>query len=298
MDIKKEILKIEVDSDSNRIDTFLSKEINRSRSFIKKLIDKGDIKIDGVKIGKTSHKVVTGNVIEVTINESTLDLEPENISLDIIYQDKDIVVINKQAGIVSHPGPGSESGTLVNALLYHIKDLSSIGGTIRPGIVHRLDKLTSGLMVIAKNDISHSNLSEQFKDRKVGKKYYAIVNGIPLSKKGRIENLIGRDPNNRKKMKVCSKGKKAISEYIVLESINNKSLLDVRIESGRTHQIRVHMLHMGNYVLGDMLYSKNREKLERHLLHCHFLSFEHPTKKEVVSFESKMPKMFEDIFRG
>lgn len=301
MEITKEILKIEVDLDSNRIDTYLSKEIDRSRSFIKKVIDDGNVKVDGIQISKASHKIVKGNIIEIILVESTLDLEPEDISLDIVYQDSDIVVINKQSGIVSHPGPGVNRGTLVNALLFHIKDLSSIGGTIRPGIVHRLDKLTSGLMVIAKNDISHAHLSEQFKDRLVDKQYYAIVSGIPLKKEARIDNLIGRDPNNRKKMKVCSrgtKGKRAISEYRVLESFNNKSLLDVKIESGRTHQIRVHMSHMDNYVLGDMLYSKNKEKLERHLLHCYFLSFEHPTKKEIVSFKSKMPQMFEDIFRG
>tara|TARA_Y100001935_G_scaffold255102_1_gene266531 strand:+ start:4313 stop:5188 length:876 start_codon:yes stop_codon:yes gene_type:complete len=273
-----------------RVDQVISFKTSLSRSRIQKLISMGRVHYNSELVVKSSALVKEGIiVVEIPIPEE-IDIKPQNIPLEIKYEDSDIVVINKQAGLVVHSGAGRKDNTLVNALLFHVKNLSGIGDKIRPGIVHRLDKDTSGLMVIAKNDKAHLALSAQFKGREVGKKYYAVVKGVPISSSGRIETNIARSRKDRKKMTVSVEGKRAVTEYKVVKSDVN-SILDVKIETGRTHQIRVHMLHIGHPIIGDEIYGK-REKFDRHFLHCYELSFKHPSNLSEMTFTTDIPISF------
>ncbi|TDX52763.1 RluA family pseudouridine synthase [Orenia marismortui] len=298
MDNKREFI-ITQEDNNNRLDKFLSRQNkDLSRSYLQELIDNDNVLVNG-NVVKKSYKLNTDDNVEVIIPKpAELTLEAQDIPLDIIYEDKDIIVINKQPDLVVHPAPGNEDGTLVNALLYHCNNLSGINGVIRPGIVHRLDKDTSGAMVIAKNDQSHLNLAEQFKERTTKKIYLTIVDGRLKYKKGKIDAAIGRDPKDRKKMAVTSKNsKKAISRFELLEKYEKHSLVKVKLETGRTHQIRLHMGYLGHPVVGDKLYGYNHNYLtvDRQMLHSHTLGFYHPTTEEWMEFEAPLLEDMEKV---
>lgn len=278
-----------------RIDSFLNEVIeDATRSYIQKIIDGGYVEITGKKTTKSGNKLKGTETIVVNLPEDeTLDLIPEDIPLEIIYEDSDIVVINKAPNMVVHPAHGNYNGTLVNALLYHIKDLSTINGVIRPGIVHRLDKDTSGVIVVAKHDEAHTTLSDMFKEKTLEKTYVCIAKGIFKDKSGRIETLIGRDPRDRKKMAVVTEnGKIAISNYEILDESKNYSLVKVRIETGRTHQIRVHMKSLNHPILGDATYGNSTDGIARQMLHAYRLKFTHPISKKEMVVTAPIPEDF------
>ncbi|MFR1675251.1 MAG: RluA family pseudouridine synthase [Fusobacterium sp.] len=278
-----------------RIDSFLNEVIeDATRSYIQKIIDGGYVEITGKKTTKSGNKLKGTETIVVNLPEDeTLDLIPEDIPLEIIYEDSDIVVINKAPNMVVHPAHGNYNGTLVNALLYHIKDLSTINGVIRPGIVHRLDKDTSGVIVVAKHEEAHTTLSDMFKEKTLEKTYVCIAKGIFKDKSGRIETLIGRDPRDRKKMAVVTEnGKIAISNYEVLDESKNYSLVKVRIETGRTHQIRVHMKSLNHPILGDATYGNSTDGIARQMLHAYRLKFTHPISKKEMVVTAPIPEDF------
>lgn len=278
-----------------RIDSFLNEVIeDATRSYIQKIIDGGYVEITGKKTTKSGNKLKGTETIVVNLPEDeTLDLVPEDIPLEIIYEDSDIVIINKAPNMVVHPAHGNYNGTLVNALLYHIKDLSTINGVIRPGIVHRLDKDTSGVIVVAKHDEAHTTLSDMFKEKTLEKTYVCIAKGIFKDKSGKIETLIGRDPRDRKKMAVVTEnGKIAISNYEVLDESKNYSLVKVRIETGRTHQIRVHMKSLNHPILGDATYGNSTDGIARQMLHAYRLKFTHPISKKDMVVTAPIPEDF------
>lgn len=278
-----------------RIDSFLNEVIeDATRSYIQKIIDGGYVEITGKKNTKSGNKLKGTETIVVNLPEDeTLDLIPEDIPLEIIYEDSDIVVINKAPNMVVHPAHGNYNGTLVNALLYHIKDLSTINGVIRPGIVHRLDKDTSGVIVVAKHDEAHTTLSDMFKEKTLEKTYVCIAKGIFKDKSGRIETLIGRDPRDRKKMAVVTEnGKIAISNYEILDESKDYSLVKVRIETGRTHQIRVHMKSLNHPILGDATYGNSTDGIDRQMLHAYRLKFTHPISKKEMVVTAPIPEDF------
>ncbi len=289
-----EILK---ENSGKRLDNVLALFTNKSRSIVQKLIEDGNVKINNQIVNKSSSTVKEG-IIEISFPEpKILELKSENLPLEIIYQDKDIIIINKEAGLSVHPSHTSNESTLVNALLYHIKDLSNIGGVIRPGIVHRLDKDTSGILIVAKTNEAHSILSEDFKNRKIEKKYLAIVKGIFRIKQGEIRTLIGRDKKDRKKMSIkVEEGREAYSKYKVLEESDKFSLVEVEIKTGRTHQIRVHLSALGHPILGDELYGK-KESYPRQMLHAYSLAFSHPINKKYLHFKTPLPKDFINILK-
>ncbi len=281
-----------------RIDTFVTGalEMDFSRSFIQKLITKGMIRVNGKSI-KQNYRVKTDDAIEIRIPEpEDLSLVPENIPLDIVYEDESIAIINKSPGLVVHPGPGNWNRTLVNALLFHLKDLSSIGGTARPGIIHRLDKDTSGLMIIAKNDYAHRFLSKKFAQREISKRYAAVIVGKPRKEHDIIDEPIGRHPKYRHKMTIREDGRPAITEFSIKRVLNSRlgtfSLLDVILHTGRTHQIRVHLSSLGNPIVGDYIYSKRAHKyhVSHLLLGATYLEFEHPADGRIVQFETALPE--------
>ncbi|WP_297405815.1 RluA family pseudouridine synthase [uncultured Cetobacterium sp.] len=287
MEKYKEIIEVQVQGEDKgkRVDFFLSEYLeNTTRSYIQKLIDEKNIVIDGKEKIKSGNKLKGIEKILVRIpQDEMLEILPEDIKIDIVYEDKDMVVINKDPGVIVHPAQGYYTGTLVNAVLYHIKDLSNINGVIRPGIVHRLDKDTSGLIIIAKNNISHVKLTEMFKDKTIEKRYVCICKGNFKKEIGRVETLIGRDSKDRKKMAVVTEnGKKAISNYKVLDSVNNFSLVEVGIETGRTHQIRVHMKSLNHPIVGDSVYGSPTDIAKRQMLHSYFLEFIHPITNEKI----------------
>ena len=278
-----------------RIDSFLNEVIeDATRSYIQKIIDGGYVEITGKKTTKSGNKLKGTETIVVNLPEDeTLDLVPEDIPLEIIYEDSDIVIINKAPNMVVHPAHGNYNGTLVNALLYHIKDLSTINGVIRPGIVHRLDKDTSGVIVVAKHDEAHTTLSDMFKEKTLEKTYVCIAKGIFKDKSGRIGTLIGRDSRDRKKMAVVTEnGKIAISNYEVLDESKNYSLVKVRIETGRTHQIRVHMKSLNHPILGDATYGNSTDGIDRQMLHAYRLKFTHPISKKEMVVTAPIPEDF------
>ncbi|EIW01010.1 RluA family pseudouridine synthase [Thermoanaerobacter siderophilus] len=292
--VDKIVLQGEKEDEGKRIDVFLAAELDYTRSYIKKLIVDGLVFVNG-KTVKPSYKVKENDEVVVNIPEAEkIDVLPENIPLDILYEDDDIIVINKPQGMVVHPAPGNYSGTLVNALLYHCKNLSGINGILRPGIVHRLDKDTSGVMVVAKNDKAHISLSNQIKERSVFKKYVAIVEGVIKDEAGEIEAPIGRHPVDRKKMAVIEDGRYALTLYKVLERFKENTLVEAVIKTGRTHQIRVHMAYIGHPVVGDPVYGfkKQKFKLEGQALHSRVLGFMHPTKGVYMEFEAPLPEYF------
>jgi pseudouridine synthase, rluA family len=294
------------DEINERMDSFLSRKTDFTRSRIQQLIKNGDITVNGKnaknnKKIKSSYKIEENDRIEIFIPETEqAEIIPENIKIDIIYEDEDIAVINKNAGLVVHPAQGHYSGTLVNAILYHIKDLSGINGEIRPGIVHRLDKDTSGLIVIAKNDKAHINLAKMFQEKKIKKTYLAILKGKLTKEKGRIVTQIGRDTDDRKKMTVIKgndRGKEAITNYNVICSNELFTLVKVYIETGRTHQIRVHMKYMGYPILGDMVYGR-KDSEKRQMLHAYKLEFLHPVTEKPMKFISEIPEDFRKALKN
>jgi 23S rRNA pseudouridine1911/1915/1917 synthase len=293
-----------------RIDRFLTKKaLSLSRSLIQKLILSGAITVNSKK-RKPHYLLKADDQIDVTVPPpQPLEVEKENIPIDIVYEDRSLMLINKRPGMVVHPAAGNRTGTLVNALLFHCNDLSGIGGVERPGIVHRLDKGTSGLLLVAKDDMTHQSLSKQFKERSMKKEYLVLVKGEVKNQKGRIETLIGRDPFHRKKMAVLKEnGRTAVTDYSVKERFAGFTLLEIGLKTGRTHQIRVHMAHIKHPVVGDAIYgrkliiSKKRSELEeallsfnRQALHAFRLGFAHPVQKKYMEFEALPPSDMQKI---
>jgi 23S rRNA pseudouridine1911/1915/1917 synthase len=297
-----ETIKINEESVGKRIDSFIpSIKKDISRSMVQKLIEEKNIKING-KETKHSYKLKLNDEIEISIPEAKeIDLKAQDIPLDIIYEDDDIIVINKPKGMVVHPANGNPDGTLVNAVMAICKDsLSGIGGEIRPGIVHRLDKDTSGAIIVAKNDKAHVNLSEQLKEHKVKKTYLALVRGIIKENEATINMPISRSNKDRKKMDVNKEGKEAITHFKVLRRYKNKyTLLQINLETGRTHQIRVHLSYIGYPIIGDEVYSngKNEWGIKGQCLHAWKLEFMHPITKEKISLEAKIPEYLKNILK-
>jgi len=288
------------DEASVRLDKLLSLSLeDYSRSFVQNLFDSQLVMCNGKQVNK-SFKPKAGDLIEFTVPEpKELSLEPENIPLDVMYEDSDLLVVNKPRGMVVHPAPGNYSSTLVNALLWHCKgNLSAINGVIRPGIVHRIDKDTSGLLLVAKNDVAHVSLSEQIKAHSLEREYRAVIHGHLKEASGRIEAPIGRNPNDRKKMCVIDRNSKyAATNYEVIQEYKDFSFLKLRLETGRTHQIRVHMAYLGHPVAGDPLYGpKNGVKsLNGQCLHAGVLGFIHPVTGEKIRVEAPLPEYFTDF---
>ena len=296
--MEKNVFIIEDKDQGKRIDKYLSEAFqDKSRSFIQGLIEKDGIKVNN-KIPKSNYKLKSLDEIEVILPEpEMLKVDAEEIPLDILYEDEDVIVVNKKQGMVVHPAPGNYNGTLVNALLYHCKDLSSINGVIRPGIVHRIDKDTSGVLVVAKNDESHNKLSEQLKDHSMKREYYALVEGRLKSEKGTIDKPLARNKKDRLKISVVEGGRRAVTHYEVLERYNGCTLIKCVLETGRTHQIRVHMASIGFPLIGDALYGfkKQKFKLNGQMLHAKTLGFIHPTKNKYVEFTTDLPEYFNVI---
>ncbi len=282
-----------------RIDKFIADNADGiSRSYAAKLCEEGLVTADG-KTADKKLKLKGTEVIEIDVPEpESVEIEPENIPIDIVYEDDDVIVVNKPQGMCVHPAPGNESGTLVNALMYHCGDsLSAINGVIRPGIVHRIDMDTSGLLVCAKNDDAHNKLSEQLKERKALRKYNALVNGNIKEDSIVIDKPIARNPIDRKKMAVVYGGREAITHVNVLERFGRYTLVECILETGRTHQIRVHMASIGHSIVGDKVYGIKKEKfnLNGQLLHAKTIGFKHPRTGEIMEFTSPLPEYFEDV---
>lgn len=290
---EREILTITENEAGQRADVVLAAMLELTRSNMQKLLDEGRA-VKGTKVIKSNYKVKLGDEIIVTLPEpQPLDVQPENIPLDIIYEDEDVVVVNKTRGMVVHPAAGNYSGTLVNALLYHCKNLSGINGVIRPGIVHRLDKDTSGIMICAKNDAAHVSLSEQIQSKTAQRTYLAVVRGNIKTDSGVIETQISRDKDDRKKMAVVKEGgRNAITEYEVVERFGKYTIVKCKLKTGRTHQIRVHMEYLGYPLVGDPKYSpmKTPFSINGQALHSLTLAFDHPRTGERMEFEAKLPE--------
>lgn len=281
------------DIGGERLDVFLSRESELTRSYIKQLIDSGNIVLNG-KAVKSGAKIKQGDEITVSIPDPVTEIVPQDIPLDILYEDDDIAVINKQQGLTVHPGGGAQDNTLVNALMFRLKSLSTINGVVRPGIVHRLDKDTSGVMVVAKNDFSHLSLAEQFENRTTEKIYTALLEGVIKEDSGEIKTFIDRNPKDRKLMCVSATGREAISEYEIVERFAENCLATFKIKTGRTHQIRVHAKYIGHPVVGDKQYGYKKQKfnLDGQLLHAGTLSITHPRTQERMTFSAPLPDYF------
>jgi 23S rRNA pseudouridine1911/1915/1917 synthase len=299
---------------TERLDVFLSHQIeNISRTRVQQLIEQGLIQVNGM-IPAKSYKIRPHDdvVVNLPIPEK-IEAMPEDIPLTIVYEDADLVIVNKSAGMVVHPAFSNYTGTMVNALLHHVQDLSGINGEIRPGIVHRIDKDTSGLLIVAKHDRAHRFLSQQFRSHKTEREYWALVWGMMKYKKQTIETQLGRSPKDRKKFAVVSDGKPAVTHYELIEQYDGFTLLRLNLETGRTHQIRVHMAHIGHPIFGDRTYggdnpnlaggekkAKERalkllEQMPRQALHAKTLGFIHPTTKQSIRFDSDLPDDFQNI---
>ena len=275
-----------------RLDVCLSDMTELSRSRAQALIDGGRVLLNG-RPCRQSDTVRVGDMVRFSLPEAKpVELIPEDIPLDILYEDEDICVVNKPRGMVVHPAVGNETGTLVNALLFHFGDLSTIGGEIRPGIVHRIDKMTSGLLVVAKNDLAHERLASQFADHSAHRSYIALVAGNMKEDTGTVDAPIGRHPTDRKRMAVVSNGRRAVTHYRVLYRFSGVSVLGLELETGRTHQIRVHMAHIHHPVVGDQVYSngKNALGMEGQALHGWRLQLRHPATGEHMSFMAPLPE--------
>ena len=290
-------IKVENLEKNERIDKYLSSKLDDSfsRAKIQKLIDEELILVND-KVIRSSYKVSNGDVILITDKEEDMSVKPEKMDIDIVYEDDDVMVINKKSGVVVHPAPGNYSGTLVNGLMYLSKDLSHVNGEFRPGIVHRIDKDTSGLLIVAKNDKAHRILAEELKEKKIKRKYIALVSGVINHDIGEIDAPIGRDPSDRKKMCVTStNSKEAITHFRVLERYKKASLIECILETGRTHQIRVHMKYINHPVINDPVYGKNNHGEFGQLLHAKEITFTHPTTKKVMTFSCNVPEEFNKI---
>lgn len=280
-----------------RIDKYLGTLMpETSRTYIQKLIKESNILVND-KTCKSNYKVCEGDRITVCIPEPVVaNIEPENIHIDIIYEDQDVLIVNKPKDMVVHPAPGHYTNTLVNGIMYHCKDaLSTINGVLRPGIVHRIDKDTTGALIICKNDFSHNFIAEQLKEHSITRKYIGIVQGVIKDDEGTINAPIGRHPINRKEMAInYNNGKEAITHYKVLQRFKKYTLAEFQLETGRTHQIRVHMASINHPLLGDEVYNKNKcqYKLQGQCLHAKVIGFIHPTKKEYVEFQAQTPDYF------
>jgi len=285
-----------------RLDRYIAEKYQElSRTMIQKLIENGDIQVNGSK-KKISYKVQLEDKISINIPEAKeIDLKPQEIPIEVVYEDKDIIVVNKPKGLVVHPANGNPDGTLVNAIMAMCKEsLSGIGGELRPGIVHRLDKDTSGLLIIAKNDRAHINMSNQIKNREVKKIYIALVRGIVPEDEATIDMPIGRSTKDRKKMAVVKNGKQAVTHFKVIKRYPKYTLLEIKIDTGRTHQIRVHMAEIGHPVIGDAIYSngKNNFGVEGQMLHAKSLEFKHPITGKQMHLEAELPEYFKHILEG
>ena len=298
MDEVKEFIVIE-EEEGDRLDVYLSEQLgDMSRSYIQKLIKDKKVTVND-KIEKAKYLVKEDDKIVIQIPApKLLEVIPQDIPINIVYEDKDVLIVNKPQDMVVHPAPGNYEGTLVNAILYHCKEnLSSINGVIRPGIVHRIDKDTSGLLMIAKNNNAHNSLAEQLKEHSITREYQFICHGVVKEDKITVNKPIGRNPKDRLKMAVAKDGKNAITHFEVIKRYENFTHMKARLETGRTHQIRVHALSINHPLLGDEVYGhkNNKFKLKGQTLHAKKLGFIHPTTKEYVEFDSELPKYFQDI---
>lgn len=289
-----------IEKGGERIDKYLSEQLeDMTRSHIQKLIKENMVRVNGMAV-KSNFKLSASDQIEVEIPElKEPDILPENIPLDILYEDQDILVVNKPKGMVVHPAPGHYTGTLVNAIMYHCKDnLSGINGVMRPGIVHRIDMDTTGSLLICKNDRAHQALAEQLKEHSITRKYHAIVHGRLKEDEGTIDKPIGRHPIDRKKMSIhCTNGREAITHYRVLKRFQQFTYIECQLETGRTHQIRVHMSSIGHPILGDQVYgpAKCPYKLQGQTLHAKVLGITHPTTGEYMEFDAPLPDYFQGL---
>ncbi|MFH5182850.1 RluA family pseudouridine synthase [Paenibacillus sp. TAB 01] len=286
----------EAEDRGERIDKFITDSLEEdvSRTQVQQWIKEGHLTVNGGQV-KPNYKLAEGDRLQLTIPEpEELDLAPEAIPLNVVYEDSDVIVVNKPRGLVVHPAPGHYSGTLVNALLYHCHDLSGINGVMRPGIVHRIDKDTSGLLMAAKNDLAHVSLAAQLKEHSVNRKYIAVVHGNVAHEHGTIDAPIGRDPKDRKLYTVTeSNSKHAVTHFVVLERFGDYTLMELKLETGRTHQIRVHMKFIGHPLVGDPAYGPSRSRdiaMEGQALHAAVLGFVHPRTGEHLQFEAELPE--------
>lgn len=288
-------LKIDEKDVGQRLDKYINGLFSDfSRSFIQNLIENGQILVNNKKV-KTGEKLKLGDNVSVDfVPPKPLEAKPQMIDFTIVYEDSDLLVIDKPQGLVVHPCQTTKEGTLVNGLLEKVKDLSGINGVLRPGIVHRLDKNTSGLMLVAKNDFTHNALAEMIAKKEVKRKYYALLDGVVWDNEGKIETYLARDKKDRKKYAVSSDGKLAISLYKVVKRFAAATLVEFSLVTGRTHQIRVHSAYIGHPVIGDDVYGKADKKLKGQLLHSHSLEFIHPRTKKEMSFTSPLPDCFEN----
>ena len=284
----------------DRIDKFLAEQYeNLSRSFLQKLLKSGEVMVDGRPV-KASYKVAEGDLISFEVPEAVEpEIVPEDIPLDILYEDHDVILVNKPKGMVVHPAAGHYTGTLVNALMFHCGDeLSGINGEKRPGIVHRIDKDTSGVLMVAKNDMAHQSLAAQLAEHSITRKYNAVVYNGFTEDEGTVDEPIGRNPQDRKKMAVTQKhSRHAVTHYRVIERMEKFTLIEAQLETGRTHQIRVHMTYIGHPLLGDMVYGPKKQPihLEGQALHARVLGFIHPRTGEYLEFEAPLPPYFEAL---
>ena len=299
--MEETIFTVEKEFEGIRIDKYLSEVFkDKSRSYLQGLIEKGNIKVNNKDI-KSNYKLREFDDISVILPEPILlQVEPEDIPLNIVYEDSDVIVVNKPKGMVVHPAPGNYNGTLVNALLYHCNDLSSINGVVRPGIVHRIDKDTSGILVVAKNDEAHNFLSDQLRNHSMKREYYALVEGRISKDNGTIDKPLGRNKKDRLKFAIVEGGRRAVTHYEVLERYRNTTLIKCNLETGRTHQIRVHMASISHPLVGDNLYGlkKQKYKMDGQMLHAKVLGFIHPRTKEYMEFSSELPENFEKLIQN
>lgn len=300
--MEKHCFTADIEHEDQRIDRYLTEMLpEQSRSFFQKLIRDGFVIVNHIII-KVNYRLKTGDVIEIDIPDAVpTEIVPENIPLDILYEDDDLLIVNKPKGMVVHPAVGHSTGTLVNAIMYHCQgNLSGINGEIRPGIVHRIDKDTTGSLIICKNDEAHRNIAEQIKEHSVTRRYVGVVAGTFSEESGTVEGAIGRHPNDRKRMTINEKnGKPAVTHYRVLQTLKGASFMEFELETGRTHQIRVHMASISHPLLGDTVYgnSKNPYKLQGQALHARTIGFIHPTTGEYIEVSAPIPEYMTELVR-
>lgn len=300
--MEKHCFTADIEHEDQRIDRYLTEMLpEQSRSFFQKLIRDGFVMVNYI-IVKVNYRLKTGDLIEIDIPDAVpTEIVPENIPLDILYEDDDLLIVNKPKGMVVHPAVGHSTGTLVNAIMYHCQgNLSGINGEIRPGIVHRIDKDTTGSLIICKNDEAHRNIAEQIKEHSVTRRYVGVVAGTFSEESGTVEGAIGRHPNDRKRMTINEKnGKPAVTHYRVLQTLKGASFMEFELETGRTHQIRVHMASISHPLLGDTVYgnSKNPYKLQGQALHARTIGFIHPTTGEYIEVSAPIPEYMTELVR-